>query len=53
MNSTCLKFIVSFQDNRTPLHFASMNGYSEIVQMLISHGTTVDLKDKVSSIESV
>ena len=41
---------MSFQDNLTPLHFASMSDHSEIVQMLLLHGTTVDMKDEVSSI---
>ena len=44
-----LKFIVSFQDNQTPLHYASKHGHSEVVQVLISHGATVDMKDEVSS----
>ena len=43
--------IILFQCNRTPLHFASMCGYSEVVQVLLSHGATVDMKDSVSSIE--
>ncbi len=53
INSTCLKFIVSFQYNKTPLHYASEHGHSEVVQVLLSHGATVDMKDGVSSIESV
>ena len=50
--STCLKFIVSFQGYRTPLHYASKHehGRSEVVQVLISHGANVDMKDYVSSI---
>ncbi len=53
INSTCLKAIVSFQWNKTPLHYASLRGHSEVVQVLISHGAAVDMKDWVSSIESV
>ena len=48
-----LKFIVSFQDRKTPLHYASERGHSEVVQVLISHGATVDMKDRVSSIYNV
>ena len=45
---------LTFQDHQTPLHFASDAGHSEVVQLLISHGATVDMKDSlVSSIESV
>ncbi len=51
INSTCLKFIVSFQYNKPPLHYASEHGHSEVVQVLISHGATVDMKGNVSSIE--
>ena len=56
MNSTCLNVFVSFQYNlynRTPLHFASMYGRSEVVIALISHGATVDMKDNVSSIDNL
>ena len=44
-----LKFIVSFQGNRTPLHYASECGHIEVVIALISHGATVDVKDEVSN----
>ena len=40
MNSTCLNVIVSFQYNMTPLHYASKH---EVVQVLLSHGATVDI----------
>ena len=36
----------SFQYDRTPLHYASDNGH--IVEVLLSHGATVDMKDRVS-----
>ena len=45
--------MLTFQNNQTPLHFASKRGHSEVVQVLLSHGATVDMKDRVSSIESV
>ncbi len=48
-----LVIIISFQHNQTPLHYASEHGHSEVVQVLLSHGATVDMKDEVSSIESV
>ena len=41
-------FMLKFQNNQTPLH-----GHNEVVQVLLSHGATVDMKDEVSSIESV
>ena len=53
MNSTCLNVIVSFQFNMTPLHYASKRGHNEVVLALISHGATVDMKDRVSSIDNV
>ena len=34
------------------MHYASEHGHSEVVQVLLSHGATVDMKDEVSSIES-
>ena len=43
----------SFQLKQTPLHYASKYGYSEVVQVLLSYGATVDMKDEVSSIENV
>ena len=36
-----------------PLHYASKHGLSEVVQVLISHGATVDVKDEVSSTDNV
>ena len=44
---------LSFQFNLTPLHYASEYGDIEVVHVLLSHGATVDMKDEVSSIESV
>ena len=38
-----------FRFYRTPLHYASENGHSEVVQLLLSHGATVDMKDNVST----
>ena len=32
-----------------PLHYASKHGLSEVVQVLISHGAIVDVKDEVNS----
>ena len=37
----------------TPLQYASKHGLSEVVQVLLSHGATVDVKDSVSSIDNV
>ena len=36
------------QFNRTPLHYAARNGHSKVVQLLLSHGATVNMKDRVS-----
>ena len=38
-----------FQFKCTPLHYASMNGHSKVVQLLLSHGATVDMKDRIVS----
>ena len=35
--------IISFQYGMTPLHYASEYGHSEVVQVLLSHGATVDI----------
>ena len=35
--------MLTFQNNQTPLHFASKRGHSEVVQVLLSHGATVDI----------
>ena len=34
---------------KTPLHYASCNGHSEVVQLLLSHGAHVNVKHKVST----
>ena len=45
--------ICLFQYNQTPLHYASKRGHSEVVQVLLSHGATVNMKDEVSYKELV
>ena len=47
----CVYVYIQFQGFQfwmTLLHYASMHGYSEVVEVLISYGATVDMKDKVS-----
>ena len=34
---------------KTPLHWASLFGYSEVVQLLLSHNAHVNAKDEVST----
>ena len=36
------------QDGRTPLHWASESGHSNIVYLLLSYRGNVNVKDKVS-----
>lgn len=33
-------------DNRTPLHYASLFGYEEEIQVLLENGANVDTRDK-------
>lgn len=35
------------QDNLCPLHYASIKGNSDIVDMLLTHGANGDVQDKV------
>ena len=34
---------------KTPLHWASYGGHSEVVQLLLSHNAHVNAKDEVST----
>ena len=38
----------ALQDGRTPLRWASESGHSNIVNLLLSYGGNVNVKDKVS-----
>ena len=38
---------LSCQNGGSSLMFASLNGHVEVVDKLLQHGTTVDLKEKV------
>ena len=37
----------------TPLHFASKNGYAEVVNHLLTQGAEIDSKDKASLVKEV
>ena len=39
--------VYSLQEGRSPLHVASANGQTDIVNILITHGANVDTKDVV------
>ena len=45
-NITCIIQV----DKWTPLHCAAMQGHTNIVSLLVDHGASVDLKNKVSYI---
>ena len=36
------------QDKKTPLHWASERGHSELITVLIAHGGNVEAQDKVN-----
>ena len=36
------------QNKRTPLHYASERGHSELITVLIAHGGNVEAQDKVN-----
>ena len=36
------------QDKKTPLHWASERGHSEVITVLIAHGGDVEAQDKVN-----
>ena len=36
------------QDQQTPLHLSAKSGHVGIVNVLLSHGADIDVKDKVS-----
>lgn len=37
-----------FQEGRTALHYAALNGLSEICRILVNHGSDIDSQDAVS-----
>ena len=41
------------QSDSSPLHLAAKNGQSEVVTLLITHGATVDIKDRVSNFKLI
>ena len=43
-------YLLYLQYNMTPLHLASFNGHSEVVQLLLSHNAYVNVKDEVSTL---
>ena len=40
--------VYSFQEGRTALHYASLNGYAEVAQLLAIEGCDIDAQDNVS-----
>ena len=45
-----MKLFYSLQDGRSPLHVASANGQTDIVNILITHGANVHTKDRVRNL---
>lgn len=45
----CTDLILLFQEGRTALHYAALNGYAEVVQHLAIEGASVDSQDNVST----
>ena len=46
--STCL-----LQSDSSPLHLAAENGQSEVATLLITHGASVGIKDRVSNFKLI
>ena len=44
------KYYYMLQDKKTPLHWASEGGHSEVITVLIAHGGNVEAQDKVNEI---
>ena len=39
-----------FQEGRTAIHYAALNGHQDVVKVLVADGCDIDCKDKVSII---
>ena len=37
------------QDQKTPTHYAAVNGHVEALKLLVARGATVNMKDEVSA----
>ena len=44
----CISIVI--QVGFTPLHYASQNGHTDIVELLIDHGAVIDVPTKVQVI---
>ena len=42
--------VITVQNQQTPLHLSSASGHVDIVNMLLSHGADIHVKDVVSKI---
>ena len=42
------KYYYMLQDKKTPLHWASQRGHSEVITVLIAHGGNVEAQDEVN-----
>ena len=46
-------FMCLLQSDSSPLHLAAENGQSEVATLLITHGASVDIKDRVSNFKLI
>ena len=44
-----MKFCVVFQEGRTALHYAALNGYADVASLLAAEGCDIDSQDSVST----
>ncbi len=47
-----LSCLLTFQNGRTILHHASLNGHKDLVRMLLQYGAKASIADKVTFISS-
>lgn len=48
-----MNYLCTFQEGRTCLHYAALNGYADIVHLLANEGCDIDSKDNVSTLSDL